>query len=260
MIICPDFWNDAACGRLGNKLFILAAAQAHAIRHNHELVLPYCPLLDQIAKPPHSVMAAQLPRGTMTFHQRKFSYVRIAKPRNAGEIQELYGHYQSYKYWCDYEHIIYSMIQPRPAIYRMACERMRDFGSEVVSIGVRRGDYLNKQHYHLTMPVEYYKRAISYFPEASAFVVFSDDVEWCKEHLDFPKVHVVEESDPWKALWMMSRADHYIIGNSTFHWWGARLNQSLSKRVIAPETWFNNALNAQTHDLIPPTWLRIPCN
>jgi hypothetical protein len=54
----------------------------------------------------------------------------------------------------------------------------------------------------------------------------------------------------------MSSCNHHIIANSSFSWWGAWLNPSDEKMVIAPKKWFNDkSLNSR--DLVPESWKRI---
>ena len=53
-------------------------------------------------------------------------------------------------------------------------------------------------------------------------MVFSDEPEWCREHLrlDYP-LTVVTGNPAVEDLILMSWCDHHVIPNSTFAWWGA---------------------------------------
>ena len=86
---------------------------------------------------------------------------------------------------------------------------------------------------------------------------FSDDIEWCK--LTFgdkiKNVRFIEGETDVVDLYFMSLLNNNIIGNSTFSFWGAWLNQSENKRVIDPKKWYGpkNA-HLEDHEIIPPTW------
>ncbi len=135
-----------------------------------------------------------------------------------------------------------------------------------VSLHVRRGDYVSSastNSFHGTAGPDYYdaatKRIQAEVPKAHYFV-FSDDVAWCKDNLNLGKsVTFIEGNDGDKSyedLRLMSACRHHIIANSSFSWWGAWLNPSPEKLVIAPKQWFASQ-DINTGDLIPQDWTRI---
>lgn len=124
----------------------------------------------------------------------------------------------------------------------------------LVSIHVRRTDYVNLPNHHPLCTLDYYKSAISLFQEPNThFIIFSDDIEWCKENLQIENATFAETGNDYVDLCIMSMCNHHIIANSSYSWWGAWLNPSETKRVVAPKIWFGPAyFHYKTEDLYLP--------
>ena len=60
------------------------------------------------------------------------------------------------------------------------------------------------------------------------------------ENVAFTVVEGTDEDTGYLDLYLMSRCNHHILANSSFSWWGAWLNNSPHKLVIAPDRWFGN--------------------
>jgi len=113
-----------------------------------------------------------------------------------------------------------------------------------VSVHVRRGDFLKDGNIADCCNLSYYQRAFDFFLERdrnSMFVVFSDDIEWARENLTFAKnityVDWNTGENSSRDMQMMSLCKNNIIANSTFSWWGGRLNANSDKLIIAPKIW-----------------------
>ena len=117
------------------------------------------------------------------------------------------------------------------------------------SLHIRRGDYSTAKEMKI-LSIDYYKKAITYFPENTLFVIFSDDINWCKQNLHFINNKVfIEENNDILELSLMSYFNNNIIANSTFSWWGAWLGEQ--KKVIAPNpdnNWFSEWFYEQQHN------------
>lgn len=132
-----------------------------------------------------------------------------------------------------------------------------------VSCHVRRGDYLKEPNMCVCTP-SYYARALTLMNERvnpKLYVIFSDDIQWCKENLsgligDREVVFVDwnKGEDSFRDLHLMTLCKHNIIANSSFSWWGAWLNQNEDKVVIAPEVWMNKPI---VNDPICSDWIRV---
>jgi len=115
---------------------------------------------------------------------------------------------------------------------------------ETVCVSVRRGDFLSDKYkaLHFVCGEAYFKRAIVKAKELikdPLFIVFSDDVEWCKQSGLFPEASIYEKPGytiPQKLM-LMKECKNFIISNSTFSWWSQYLSTNPSKIVIAPSIW-----------------------
>ncbi|MBZ0207940.1 MAG: alpha-1,2-fucosyltransferase [Flavobacteriales bacterium] len=132
------------------------------------------------------------------------------------------------------------------------------------SIHIRRGDYVTNSEagrYHGACSVEYYTSSAALLVQqhdVDHFFIFSDDPRWVKTniHLPWPTTYVSHNhgSDTHWDLFLMKHCQHHIIANSSFSWWGAWLDPSPHKAVIAPAQWFKGTATPSS-DIIPSTWI-----
>lgn len=160
-------------------------------------------------------------------------------------------YFQSEKYFD--ESVARELFTAPESVKQSILDRYPDIHN-CIAIHIRRGDYLSYPDCHPVCSVEYYSKAVKLFPNEK-FLVFSDDHTWCKRHLNFinwsPAIGKSDEDE----LCMMSMCKGNIIANSTFSWWGAYLNETKGKVVVAPSKWFGPRYSSiNTNDLIPPTW------
>lgn len=129
-------------------------------------------------------------------------------------------------------------------------------------IGVRRADYLwpERINYHGVMPADYYCLANLQLPINfdREYFVFTDDIPWAQQNL--PKfMEVVDVNGPnekaWD-IWLMSLCKHAIIANSTFHYWGAFL-QNDTGTVVAPKKWFVDEKVNEECRIVPERWVKV---
>lgn len=129
----------------------------------------------------------------------------------------------------------------------------RDIGKlDMVAIHVRRGDYVNNSFYVDLTHTGYYPRAMEMFP-GETFLVFSDDIEWCKQQPMFRDCEFSEGNDEVTDMNLMASCTGHIIANSSFSWWGAYLSPH-SRKIVAPKDWYSDGINRTT---CPKKWIRI---
>lgn len=178
----------------------------------------------------------------------------------------LHGYWQSENYFADIANVIRTDFTFRAefdALDLLVCKQMAS--GRCASLHVRRGDYLKGKFKNLyaSCSIEYYTAAVrllrAKFPDIRIFA-FSDEPEWIVKNLqpELGQIEVVGHNAGARSandMRLMSLADHHIIANSSFSWWGAWLNPSREKVVIAPKTWF--ADGRPTPTLLPSGWIRI---
>lgn len=155
---------------------------------------------------------------------------------------------------------------PSPEVSSMAA-RIQSAGPSA-AVHFRRGDYLRNPAFAAeigALPLDYYHRALEYLDRAHpglALFVFSDDMDWVEEHFQPARpcvyVRATGSSNPYDKIRLMALCHHAIISNSTFAWWGAWLNPSPSRMVIAPDPWFASGSPNDGKDVVPGPWVRIP--
>ena len=129
-----------------------------------------------------------------------------------------------------------------------------------VSLHVRRGDYVHLSSTQCLAP-DYHTRAIQHFRERHSqvcFCVFSDDIDWCRSHFQEPEFLFCDlpasHTDPLHDMRLMAACHHHVIVNSSYSWWGAWLNPSTDKLVIAPSMWMKDLPSTS---LLLPSWITI---
>jgi hypothetical protein len=169
---------------------------------------------------------------------------------------DLYGYFQSEKYFKNIEEDIRKDFTFNSEIVDACKQFIEEIvgGKEIISLHIRRDDYLNLQSFHPTPPIEYYEKALDKLPDVPV-IIFSDSIEWASEQslFDSDKFYISEENTADFDMCLMSMCKYHIIANSSFSWWGSWLAKS--EHTIAPKTWFGPSLSHHdTSDLYCPGW------
>ena len=131
-----------------------------------------------------------------------------------------------------------------------------------VSLHIRRGDYLlpkYKKLYGDICTLQYYQSAIHIIEDKMDepyYFIFSNDIKWVKKNIHLKHAVFVENntgSNSYIDMFLMSWCKANIIANSSFSYWGAKLNVHQHQIVVYPKKW--NQI--QTPDLFPNEWYGI---
>jgi hypothetical protein len=247
-------------GGLGNKMFQISAAYSLSIDNNDECLFE----IKNFSNAHQTVP---------TYFENIFRKINfgIFNPKN--HYQEPFFHYKSIDY--SYDLLISGYFQSEK-YFKHNRKKILDLFSiddhslnyinkkygkllenKTCSIHIRRGDYLSLPNHHPICDISYYLESIENFDKDTLFLIFSNDIEWCKQNLSLDNKIFVENEKDYIDIWLMSLCDHNIIANSSFSWWGAWLNENQNKKVIAPKNWFGSAINHNTKDLYCDGWVLI---
>ena len=160
------------------------------------------------------------------------------------------GFFQSELYFPDREFILH-LFQPSDKIVSSLKKYDELLSGKTCAIHVRRGDFLKKLGLHYCRDFQYYQGGMDKLKEpVDRYLIFSDDIPWCKEHFKGEHFYFIENEKDYVELFLQSKCTHNIISSSTFSWWGAYLNTNLGQR-IGPQQWF---ANNKPNDIIPKSW------
>ena len=174
------------------------------------------------------------------------------------------GNFESERYFKEIASQILQEVKPIKPLsennQRLA-ELMHQTNS--VSLSVRRGDFVDDpdvNNLHNVCTQAYYRNAVEYIKqhvENPVLFVFSNDIQWVKDNIDFGlETHYESGNDPsWETLELMSNCKHFIISNSSYNWWAQYKGSYKDKIVVAPNKWFNNSF---IPDIFMENWIKLP--
>ncbi len=272
-------------GRFGNQMFQYAGLRGIAANRGFDWVIPRpesygdsnyglfdCFKMSSVKEENFGIVNARsIQTGQFNFNQELFD--------NCPDNINLHDYFQTEKYFKNIETLIREDYTFKDEILEPCKEIFSELDSSIF-LHVRRGDYVNHQYVHPLCSLDYYRKALEYFDDDSIVLVFSDDVEWCKDQEIFAsdrfriseynqrysqtsetKDGRIQSLIPYFDLCMMSLCSGAIIANSSMSWWGAWLIKNHSKPIIAPKLWFSEEYiqsnNLDMNDLLPESWIEV---
>ena len=268
-------------GGLGNQLFIIFTTLAVAKKQNLKYAIVKQP--DSPSVTPRKTYFHNLLTKLETQDMLKFSINSMYREKDHmrfNEIPEikvntmLVGYFQSRKYIDNIRKEIIDTISLNDKkdidMKNLSVKLIREKANnkKCVFVHVRRGDYVSLSHYHYNLTIDYYINAIKEHKNKGdcLFVVFSDDMEYCKTHFSSflckDEVYYCKTSKDYVELMIMSELDGAIIANSSFSWWGAYLLEAKkelasksSPLIIAPKMWFTNNYDQNDRNVERDNWM-----
>ena len=187
-------------GRLGNQLWQIAGTLAVANRRNETAGFPFWKYHAYFSVP-----------------DQLFPDLTAVTGDDMG-----LDYFQDLQYLLEIEDLLRKYFTPRPEVWALIAHRFRDVLAlpHRTAVHVRRGDYLVHAGLFPPLPLDYYLEAMAL--TQGPYLVFSDDIEWCRTNLP-PSCLFVEHNRDYEDLLLMTKCEEHITANSTFSWWGAWL-------------------------------------
>jgi hypothetical protein len=250
-------------GGLGNYMFQIAAALGISNRDNKQLKIDISDIA--VIHSPIELYYKNIFRKinfglvseyefVHSSHHSPIEFLEI--PKINGSLI-LDGYYQNEKYFNHCKNDILNLYEIDDDTHAYLTEKYPEvLSNDTCSLHVRRGNYVDRQHFHPLQTIGYYENSVSIIGEDKLYFIFSDDINWCKENLNFIKNKIfVSDNLDYQDMYLMSMCKNNIIANSSFSWWGAWLNKNDNKKVIYPSLWFKNGPN--TTEIGCENWIKI---
>lgn len=272
LLFLPAFSNATAYiqtqlyGQLGNQLFTVAAATSLAIDNGAIAIFPgfetkklcdtklnYKEIFFRVKTKPDNDFQVNATYAETYFHYEPIPYTPNMKLR---------GFFQSEKYFKHNKAQILALYAPSDSIVRYLTKKYRSIIDHPNSVAVHFRDFtieVPADKFFKDIKINYYKQALSLFPNDALFVVFTNNPKRCREIFSkLPYEFIfIEGEKHFHDFYLMSFCKHNIICNSTFSWWAAYLNPNPDKIIICPKKWYNPSFVNDEMDLLPDEWIKL---
>jgi hypothetical protein len=117
---------------------------------------------------------------------------------------------------------------------------------------------IDKSNFFVQQTVDYIYKSINFFENKvknPLFLIWSNDFDGLEKFFD-PNKFIFVQNKNNKVLadfYLLTRCKYFIVGPSTFHWWGAWLSNFNDKIVVRPK----NINPSNNLDFWPESWISI---
>ena len=178
----------------------------------------------------------------------------------------LEGHFESEKYFYEYKDDLKKIFKVKNNLLENNNLYMNDIkNNNSVSICIRQNRYSEGRLKNNDKSLKFTKDTIDYIHRATTYIkkkidnpmffVWSNDFKNLREHFN-EKDYVFVENSINKSLndfHLFNFSKHFIVGPTSFHWWGAWLNNNPNKICLRPK----NINPSNNNDFWPNEWISI---
>lgn len=176
------------------------------------------------------------------------------------------GFFQSANFFMGNEDLIRKKFSLKPYLISNFNDKYQHLAQHklIVAVHIRQTDYMGLAHLNLggadlSLPLNYYEKAIAAFDGQNAHFVFvSDDIPFVKQHFGHFGNKTISTDTEINDFQHLLNAHACIISNSTFSWWGAWLNNRADKVIYAPKYFLGWRVHQQMPpEIYPDNWIQI---
>ena len=203
--------------------------------------------------------------------KNKISYYSPINIENTSNYFFLDGNFESEKYFSDYREDLLNefsiknekqflnnkylnIIKNKNVI--SICVRQNRFSERIKNFNSDKNIHKSKQFVKIT--IEYINKAKIYFKDIIKnpfYLVWSNDFINLDKYFD-SKNHIFVKNDEDKIItdfYLLTQCKNFIVGPSTFSWWGAWLSSHKDKICVRPK----NINPSNNTDFWPENWVKI---
>jgi hypothetical protein len=258
MLSCKTIGTN---GRLGNQMFQFAALYGIASSLGYKIHFTPGRLYEAFEM--LGVTNEETCSPKYVYREPAFSFSQ--EIFTAPDDTEIYGYFQTQKYWKHVERDIVSIFTFKNSVKESVPAEVIDICKNSTFLHSRRTDYTTSNGYHPVMGNEYFKQALEYACDTGSVCLFTDDVSESSDLVaslksDGYSIHVISELGltDLQEMYLMSVCSGAVISNSSFSWWSAFLGPHLrGQKVVAPAKWFGPTGPQDTDDIYINGWKRI---
>ena len=176
------------------------------------------------------------------------------------------GHFECEKYFIDYENDIKKLFKIKDNLIDTNNKYIKNLKNcNSVSICIRQNRYSERKNKDTKKSIQFTKDTIDYIyksidyinknVENPKFFIWSNDLSKLNEYFNEDEYIFIDnkKNKSLNDFYLFNYCKHFIVGPTTFHWWGAWLNENPSKICLRP----NNINPSNNENFWPEKWISI---
>ena len=246
-------------GRLGNQLFQYAYLRSQARRRGTTF---YCPRWDgdAIFDLRDEGERAERPVGIVQHFDPAPEAGFTPAAAAVADHTEVIGFFQSERYYPDPTGVrMWYTFRPEVTAAADRFDAYTAPGCASVSLRLDE-DYAASREYYPLYPASYYEAGLRAAGATGPVLVFADRPDRAERYLESlrnRRLVLVTGLTAAEQLYLMTRCQVNVITNSTFAWWGAWLNTTPGRRVVAPSEWCRPGAPIPISHILCEEWIKV---